>query len=99
MSVYNWLCLLGIPSAVATIVSFILAKLKRMKSDQDALKLGMQALLRADMIRDYNKWSEKGYAPIYARENFLNVYNNYHQLGANGVMDDIKDRFMELPIK
>lgn len=99
MTVYNWLCLLGIPSAVATIVSFILAKLKKMKADQDALKLGMQASLRADMIRDFNKWSEKGYAPIYARENFLNLYESYHQLGANGVMDDIKDKFMQLPIK
>lgn len=99
MTIYNWLCLLGIPSAVATIVSFILAKLKKMKADQDALKLGMQASLRADMIRDFNKWSEKGYAPIYARENFLNLYESYHQLGANGVMDDIKDKFMQLPIK
>lgn len=99
MTIYNWLCLLGIPGAVATIVTFILAKLKQMKADQDALKMGMQASLRDAMIRDYYKWSEKGYAPIYVRDNFLNVYNNYHQLGANGVMDDLKDKFMQLPIK
>lgn len=99
MTTYNWLCLLGIPSAVATIVSFILAKLKKMKTEQDSLKLGVQALLRNEMIKDYNKWSEKGYAPIYVRENFMNVYKQYHSLGANGVMDDIKDKFMQLPIK
>lgn len=99
MTIYNWLCLLGIPSAVATIVSFILARLKKMKSDQDALKSGVQALLRQEMIKDYNKWSEKGYAPIYVRENFINVYEQYHSLGANGVMDDMKDKFMQLPIK
>lgn len=99
MTIYNWLCLLGIPAAVTTIISFVLAKLKKMKADQDALKLGMQALLRAEMIKDYNKWSEKGYAPIYVRENYINVYNQYHSLGANGCMDDMKDKFLQLPIK
>lgn len=70
-----------------------------MKTDQDALRLGMQALLRAELIKDYNKWSEKGYAPVYVRENFINMYNQYHSLGANGVMDDMKDKFLQLPIK
>lgn len=65
----------------------------------DATKLGIQALLRAQMISDYNKWSSKGYAPIYARDNFENVWKQYHALGANGVMDDIHDKFMALPIE
>jgi hypothetical protein len=62
-----------------------------------AIKLGLQALLRAQLIDDWNKWSERGYAPIYARENFQNCWMQYHSLGANGVMDDIHERFFELP--
>lgn len=58
---------------------------------------GVQALLRSEMIKDYNKWSDRGYAPIYARENFENCYIQYHQLGANGVMDGIHDKYMKLP--
>lgn len=49
------------------------------------------------MINDYNYWSEKGYAPIYARENFENCWQQYHSLGANGVMGDIHEKFMNLP--
>ena len=56
-----------------------------------------KALLRAQMINDYNKWSEKGYAPIYARQNFENCWEQYHSLGVNGVMDDLHMKFLELP--
>ena len=31
------------------------------------------------------------------KENFENVYTNYHSLGLNGVMDGIRKSFMELP--
>jgi hypothetical protein len=49
------------------------------------------------MIADYNKYSELGYAPIYARQNFENCWEQYHSLGANGVMDDIHKKFLKLP--
>lgn len=62
-----------------------------------AMKAGMQAMLRAQMISDYNKWNEREYAPIYARENFENCWEQYHHLGANGVMDDIHKKFLALP--
>ena len=65
----------------------------------DALALGVQALLRAQMIDSYNHWTEKGFAPIYARDNFDNLFKQYESLGANGVMSDIKKKFFELPTK
>ena len=64
--------------------------------DSKALKAGIQALLRAQMISDFNKYSEKGYAPIYARDNFENCWKQYHSLGVNGVMDDLHRKFLEL---
>ena len=63
----------------------------------NGIRKGVQALLRAQLISDWNYYSEKGYAPIYARENFENVYIQYHSLGANGVMDDIRNKFLALP--
>jgi hypothetical protein len=96
MSVYEWLCLLGIPTIVAGIITYVI---KSTYTHNKSVKLGVQALLRAQMIHDYNKWSEKGYAPIYARENFQNCWARYHALGANGVMDDIHNKFLALPIE
>lgn len=90
MTVYQWLCLLGIPALLAAFIKYLLAQIK-------GVRMGVQALLRAQMISEYNKWSERGYAPIYARQNFENCWTHYHALGANGVMDDIHQRFMALP--
>jgi hypothetical protein len=55
------------------------------------------ALLRSQMISDFNKYTEKGFAPIYARESFENCWKQYHSLGVNGVMDDLHKKFLELP--
>lgn len=96
ITIYQILCLIGIPS-LSTIVCFIYKKLKENDNKTCAVQLGIQALLRSQMISDYNKWCKEGYAPIYARENFENCWTQYHSLGANGVMDDIHNKFMDLP--
>lgn len=72
-------------------------KVKEEKEEQAAIKAGLQALLRAQMVNDYNHYSEKGFAPIYARENFENCWRQYERLGTNGVMQDIHSKFMALP--
>ena len=44
-----------------------------------------------------NQTIELNYAPLYAKENFENCYKQYHELGANGVMDKLRDEFLGLP--
>lgn len=97
MTIYQWLCLLGIPTLIIAIFKYLTTLIKKNKEDTTALKYGIQALLRSQMIADYNKYSEKGYAPIYARDNFENCWKQYHSLGANGVIDDLHEKFLELP--
>lgn len=73
-------------------------KLEKSEESTTTLKLGTQALLRAQLYELYGKWhDDKGYAPLYAKENFDNCYQKYHTLGANGVMDKLYDDFMNLP--
>jgi len=90
VTIYQWLCLLGVPALLAAGAKYILSQIK-------GIKLGVQALLRAQMIAEYNKWEERGYAPIYARQNFENCWEQYHNLGVNGVMDDLHNKFLQLP--
>lgn len=94
MTLYEILCHFGIPSLI---VGSLVGVLKLVFNQIKAIKLGVQALLRAQMIADYNKYSDLGYAPIYARQNFENCWAQYHSLGANGVMDDIHQKFLQLP--
>ena len=84
-----------IASFTAVMVPVFTYLYKRMK----ALEKGIQALLRAQMISDWNHYSEKGYAPIYAKENFENCWQQYEALGKNGVISGIHKDFMSLPDK
>lgn len=97
MTVYQWLCLFSVPALILMIVKYMLNQIKHNRKDTEAVKLGLQALLRSQMISDYNKYSEKGFAPVYARDNFENCWKQYHSLGANGVMDDLHEKFLDLP--
>lgn len=98
MTVYQWLCLLGVPALIAAIFKYLHSLVKKNALDTAAVKAGLQALLRSQMISDYNKWEERGFAPIYARENFENCWKQYHSLDVNGVMDDLRNKFLELPV-
>lgn len=86
----NWAWILSFTTVIGGILLFVVKRI-------NALEKGVQALLRAQMIADYNHYLEKGFAPIYARQNFENCWQRYHSLGANGVMDDIRAKFMALP--
>ena len=84
---------IGLTGIFPTVIAYIVKQSKKEK----ALAQGIQALLRAQMISDYNKWSEKGYAPIYAKENFENCWKQYEALGCNGVIAHIHEEFLKLP--
>ncbi|MBQ9409285.1 MAG: hypothetical protein IJU28_07870 [Clostridia bacterium] len=113
MTFYNWLTLLGVPTIFSAILGFIinrvlskqtakqdaLAKAQAaQKTETDAIKAGVQAMLRDRLYQLYRFCKKQGYAGEFERENFRNMYNQYHTLGANGVMDDIKDKFFSLDV-
>ena len=62
MTVYQILCLIGVPSILTGIVGYFVKVIKGIIVDQQELKKGVQALLKAEMIRDYNDYSSKGYS-------------------------------------
>jgi hypothetical protein len=77
----------------------VIRRIKRERQHDKATEKGIQALLRDRLIYQYDKYKAKGFAPIYAKENFENLYQQYHNLGANGVMDDIYNDFRKLPTR
>ena len=97
MTVYQMLCLIGFPTIFLGLIGIVAKRLKANDMETKSVQLGVQALLRDRLFQSFNHYLEKGYAPLYARENFENMYKQYHTLGANGVMDDIYKKFMELP--
>lgn len=72
-------------------------RVSRRIEEQEAIKLGIQALLRDRIIQAYNHYMDKGCCPIYARDNILKLYEQYHNLGGNGTVTGLMDSLMELP--
>ena len=79
------------------IIAYLLAMLRSKKRENDALKEGMQALLRDRIIQAYNHYSDKGWIPIYAMESIEACYKSYEELGENGVIDNLMRQLRELP--
>lgn len=97
MTLNNILTLLFGSGLLASVGKYIMSKLKANEQKIDAVCLGVQALLRDRLMKTYNIHSENGWAPIYVKDSFENMWMQYHKLGKNGVMDEIHEKFLELP--
>lgn len=68
-----------------------------LKETDELQRSGLQAVLRDRLYRLNKDCVGKGYTTQEDRDNFENMYDKYHTLGANGVMDVTHDKFFELP--
>lgn len=80
------------------VISYIFALYRAKERENDALRAGVQALLRDRIIQAYNHYvCEKGWVPIYAKESIDACYKSYEALGDNGVIDSLMEQLNELP--
>jgi hypothetical protein len=93
MSIYQWLCLLGIPSIIVGMLGFVKVWIKQMR----AVKLGLQAILRDRLLQAYHYYKEQGYASYDEKQNVVNLYTQYEALGPNGIMQRKHEAFLALP--
>ena len=89
--------IIGFASAVSVSVISLISNRKGKRSKEDrAISDGLQCLLRAEIIRSYEKYSERGYCPLYAKEALTRAYNSYHELGGNDVATDLYEKVMDM---
>ena len=62
-----------------------------------AIADGVQCLLRDSIVRDFNKYSEKGFCPIYAKETIKRAYAAYKALDGNDVAKELYTKILEMP--
>ena len=106
MTVYQWLCLLGVQGVITLVLSWVIskklntadAKAEQAKRETAAIAEGVKALLRDRLLQGYKHYIEKGYADMDDRSNMENVWRQYHALGGNGDMNDLRRTFRHLPM-
>lgn len=66
----------------------------------DILGLAMQSILRDRIVSMYHSYAyDKKFFPTTARESLKGMYEQYHNLGGNGVITKLVDKLYELPLK
>ena len=63
-----------------------------------ATNMGLQAVLKDLLKIRYLEWMSKGYAPMDARDDLERMYQAYHNCGGNGVVTELRNAFLELPV-
>ena len=53
---------------------------------------------KAEVLQGYKHYIEKGWADMDDRANMENVWRQYHALGGNGDMNDLRRTFRHLPM-
>lgn len=93
--VISLLGLLGFP----TIFAMVLWLVNKIKKDANQIKILMaaqQAQMRSQLLKDYYTYTNRGYVYESELEDWMSQYNAYHSLGANGILDNRKDRLLQL---
>lgn len=112
MEWYQILMVIGIPSIISGLVALginrgmkardakqeeIRKQSQIMEQQNKALMAGVQAILRDRLLNGYRHYTAKGWADYDDRQNMENMWEQYHALGANGVMDGYRVKFLTLP--
>lgn len=72
-------------------------KVKTQQEKQKSVELGMQALLRNSIVRNYFDCMDKGYCSQYMMENVFMMYEQYKNLGGNSFVTQIVEEMKRMP--
>ena len=78
------------------LMGYMVWLLKNQKRDRDSNGRGTMLLLRVQLIEYHDKYMELGKIPSYAYENFVEMYEAYHELGGNGMITKMYKEIQEL---
>ncbi len=76
---------------------------EKMQEEQErknqAIENGVQALLRNELIKNFREYKIKGEITLLDKENMEHMFTEYFNLGGNGMMQEVHEEFINIPIK
>lgn len=99
-----WMAIGGSTIAASLIVAIITWLFKKASNSFNEIRryienqnLALQALLRRELRVGYKFYVKQGWISVEEKEDYHNLYERYHNLGKNGVMDKNHEIVMNLP--
>ena len=87
----------GVLAVLSWLFKLMRDQLKAEQAKNEAIAEGVQSLLRESIVSNYNRYSDKGFCPIYAKESIKKVYKAYHNLGGNDVATELYSKVLKMP--
>lgn len=79
------------------LISFLAGRFVRLNKEKEAIQAGLQALLRDRLTHIARNCFTAGHTDRLTKINWEAMYQSYHGLGKNGVMDETRVKMMKLP--
>lgn len=92
-AVIRWVVPFILGGIITGCITYVRTKYKR----NGALEDGVQCLLRGKIIDMHDKYIEREFCPVYAKESLRRSYAAYHALGGNDVATQLYKETMALP--
>ena len=77
----------------------LMLKEKEIEEIRLANNRGTQALLRDRLLQGFHFFKRRGMVTYGEARNYENMYEAYHALGKNGIMDIVYEQFKRIPVK
>jgi hypothetical protein len=81
----------------AFVIKKLSARVKKEHELNEAIVIGLQALLRTQLTEICEKYTKAKYCPIHVKENVDDLYKAYHAIGGNGAGTAAYNHVMALP--
>ena len=87
----------GIPFILTAIITYIIKELKDNNNSNKAMKSGLLAIIRSQIVSKCEKYIKEGYLPEYARYCLEDLFKQYKTLGGNHGIEVLVNKTFELP--
>ena len=93
MTIIRW----AIPFVCTALFSFFGKALHNIRGDNKAMKAGLLAIIRSQIVSKCEEYGKLGYLPEYARYCLEELHKQYKALGGNHGIEVLVDNTFELP--
>lgn len=96
--VVAWFGIFGIPT-IFTMVTWCVTHVKKYNKNMKILMKAVQAQMRSNLLKQYYLAKDRGYITSDDLDDWENLYQSYHSLGSNGVLDKRREELLAMPNK
>lgn len=83
---------------IVGLTAFLYRKISHYYEMMNWTKNGVKVLLKDEIIRRYNEIKKEGSLSLFEKEAIIDLYQEYKNLGGNGMIEDVIDDISEIPI-